>query len=544
MEATSSRSQCSTSPLRLVDPANDWCHPSRGQRATVKCGARGTGEEADWLSGVVTSLRQEVEELTRRNAALQAQLSTVDDPICSPVGASFGGLSGLSTAAASKGHDATSHAISWSRLSPQSESRFASERRVLLSRVTKLEAEHRHLEMLKMERLTAKSRIACPASSIAESAAEVVRDVDILSGELHDADAACIAAEREAISKEDKLASLRREAEEWQQLDTPEGRRLVGEFKGLRHDLDKQCRARATIEQRIRETDEASARASSHASTFRSDCGILEGTREALLLEQSSVHERLTVVSTAAFQTRTALAEIHEANAESVHQREAEAKESVRLAEGAEAEVEATIAGLSASCSALSASTEEVATLEQGLADLRPVHAELRHSFGTTKEARKQWLHSEGEECRQGTSANDEYRANLSSNACALQEMRPSYAEHLQQLRTVANAFSAQQAMTAGSCERLRIVIKEMYSHAEALALQLELERKRGKELWKEVAAVAEATRQMKQQQSSRRCRGARASRESGDLETIGAAKASAHNLSEVAFGRRVSTRS
>merc|ERR1719181_222341 len=112
------------------------------------------------------------------------------------------------------------------------------------------------------------------------------------------------------MAGEDKLARVQAQAEEWQHFDSIEGRRLVAEAQSLRLQLETQGRARDDVLHRIREAEESSCRASRSASSFRSDCGILKGTREAIFLEEVSCRERLGAVSRAQIQTSTALREL------------------------------------------------------------------------------------------------------------------------------------------------------------------------------------------------------------------------------------------
>merc|ERR1719498_650923 len=120
---------------------------------------------------------------------------------------------------------------------------------------------------------------------------------------------------------------MRSDLLEWQQLESPEGRRLVAEAECLQKQLREKRDAWDDIGHRMRDAEEAYVRTSRSASALRSDCGILRGTREALLLEEVSVRERLGAVSRAHLQTSSAVAELREAHAGAVRRGRAEVQE-------------------------------------------------------------------------------------------------------------------------------------------------------------------------------------------------------------------------
>jgi len=472
--------------------------------------------EADWLSGMESSLRREVDELRRRNSSLEAQISVADDSECSRL--DFGGLSGLSTAAASGGaRDWNSPAISWGRRPPPTEDRFAEERQSLRSRVSKLEDEHRHLEMARMRRLAhidGRPDSAMPGA--AQSSVAVVQQLDGLQEQMRDAEAACQNAERQAIEKEVVLARVRCEVEEWRLLDSPEGRRLAAETRTLREQVQAISAERDASSRRLQEGDETSTRASRSASSFKSDRGILEGTREAILLEEVTVRERLTAISRATLQTNSALLELREAHAGVVRRGKAEVQESTFVAEAAETEVEATNARLSLSDSMLASCSLEISVCRESLEQLHPAHSASRERFAIAREAHLQQKQSKESECDATSADNAEKRPRLSSAVSGLQDMRAAYAARFGELKQTALALTSEHGGTSANCERLRAIISEMYSHADALSQELDGERKRGSELAREVAAVLEAAR-LAHQQVGRRSRGGRACRENVD---------------------------
>lgn len=402
------------------------------------------------------------------------------------------------------------------------EDRFAEQRRSLKARVSRLEDEHLQLEMAKMRRLALLHERPGAAS---QSSVAAVQDMDSLAAKMGDAEAACQNAERQATEKEDQLATLRSEVQEWQRLETPEGRRLVAEVKCLREQLQVNSDEGKAMSHRTREAEEAALRTSRSASALRSDCGILRGTREALLLEDVSLRERLGAVNRAFLQSSSAVAELREAYARSLQPTLDEVQDAIRLADAAEAESEAINARLSQSVFMLSTTSRTVTELQQSFSELDGSHSDLQRSIGPSREVQRQQLMLDEEECENASSAKAQRRARLGTAATALQRLRTAYATRLEKLKETAATLSVENEHTSRNCERLRVVIAEMYSHAEVLACQLETDRKRHGELTREVAAIFEATNEVKQQ-AARRSRSGRVGQENADPASSLAVKA------------------
>jgi chromosome segregation ATPase len=190
-----------------------------------------------------------------------------------------------------------------------------------------------------------------------------------------------------------------------------------------------------------------------------------------------------------------------------------EVQECTRLANAAEAEAEAATVRFTQSESMLGATLRTITDLRRSLVELTGSHSELQRSYAPSREVQRQRLRTDESECDTATSAKADRRALLAKGASALQRRRAAYADRLEKLKETAAALSTENAQTSRNCERLRVVIAEMYSHAEVLACQLEAERKRHGELSREVAAIEQATNEV-QQQATTKSRGARVGRE------------------------------
>jgi len=460
--------------------------------------------EFDWHCGVAKSLKREAEDLKSRNSKLESQLSLVQDSSIITNGC-LGNLSGLSTAAgASQDAVGSSQAFSWSQLSFPKEDRFAEERRNLRARISALEDEHRRLEMAKIRRIANIGERATSSSAEPTSAVTTLQELDLLKKQVDEAMIACGQRERIAVEKESALARLHLEIQESIRFASSEGPRLSAEARCLRENLQSNRLDHDTASEKLRDAEAASARSFTSAKTMRSDCKILAGTRDALMLEEITIRERLAAISRSRLQTNLAITELRESYTRDIDRAQALFRETIRNAEASE---EADRA-IQVKLSQISRDSFDIPQLRKNLDELSRAHNEL--SKHENRAIRYQNLQNVEAECDAVASSNKESRERLTVALASLQDLRSSYAARLEVLKDIVKAHSLEHARYPDACANLQRITTEMTSHAEALTCRLREERVFGDSLWKEISAISEAARLARNHPISRRSRGIR----------------------------------
>lgn len=481
-----------------------------------------SGAEADWQRDMAASLRREADDLRKRNKVLEAKIADASDAAI----AASGGLSRMSTTAASS---MVGQSMIGTSAAPP-EDRWANDRRDLQARVAELEERHRFLEMERVRQLANLDRGAdVPSSSSTApavgtvSASSMVREVDSLSDRLWSEEAATARAEKHAAETEEQLAGAKSEIEAWCFLERPEGRRQSAEARSL-HERVAATRAECESRQKaVRRLGEDVARVERAISTLHGDKRILQGSREALMLEATSMRERLESLSRARLHTNTELATLREDHETAVRRllfeagelRAHTARSTTRLAD--------TRSRQQALEQDESAARRERSESQKTFRKLRIAHDELCARWPPEAEARRNRRSELREQCTVDGAAGDELGKQLRVSMDDLRVLRDTYSERFQRLQEAAASVASERSRAAEARHQLQGITDEMSAHAEELVHQLEKERTYGLKLWKQVKAASEAARQTRDQALASRPR--RRGRENRDPAPNAAAR-------------------
>lgn len=243
-------------------------------------------------------------------------------------------------------------------------------------------------------------------------------------------------------------------------------------------------------------------------ATLRDDKRILHGSREALMLEVTSLRERLETLSRARLHTNSELAKLREDHAATSGRFLSEAEEAQSRISRSSADLATTRSRHQVSELAKADLNRERSELQQRMHTLRVAHDNLSELVPSEAEVRNLQQNTLRKQCADDGVAGDELGKQLRVAMDELRGLRGTYKQRIQELQEAAAPVTAERSRAAEAARHLQRITREMNTHAEELAHQLEAERAYGDNLWKQVTAASEAARQTQNQVQGSRRRG------------------------------------